>query len=220
MSTTEPTTSLSADTIDLRANLSEQLGEQVLAVFDRDAEEMGVNPPYPGALEVGATAPEFTLPDARGGDVSLTALLAEGPVVLVFYRGAWCPYCNLQLSAFQRALGEIREAGATLVAVSPQTPDNSLTLAEQRALEYPVLSDTGNAVAKRYGLVYKVPDAIAETLAGLGADLSAFNGDEKHKLPAPTTFVIGQDGTIRFAAVSGDYRWRVGPEEVLAALRG
>jgi peroxiredoxin len=106
------------------------------------------------------------------------------------------------------------------VAVSPQTPDQSLTLAEQHALEYPVLSDAGNAVAEQYGLVYRAAEAVTETLGELGVNLSDYNGDESNTLPAATTFVIGQDGVIRFVAVSGDYRWRVGPEEVLAVLRG
>jgi peroxiredoxin len=220
MPTTTSKTSLAPATEELRAGLARQLGEEVLDAFDRDAEAMGGDPPYAGALDVGATAPEFTLPDARGGQVSLSTLLAVGPVVLVFYRGAWCPYCNLQLSAFQAALPEIRHAGATLVAVSPQTPDQSLTLAERHALEYPVLSDSGNAVAGEYGLVFTMSNAITETMGGLGVRLSDYNGDESNTLPAATTFVIGQDGVIRFAAVSGDYRWRVGPQEALAALRG
>src|SRR6478609_4034505 len=219
MSISATHTSLTTATQQMRAGLVDQLGTEVLEVFDRDAAAMGAEPPYPGAPDVGAVAPDFALPDARGGQVSLEGLLADGPVVLVFYRGAWCPYCNLQLSAYQGALADIREAGATLVAVSPQTPDQSLTLAEQHALEYPVLSDAGNVVAEQYGLVYRAAEAVTETLGELGVNLSDYNGDESNTLPAATTFVIGQDGLIRLAAVSGDYRWRVGPEEVLAALR-
>jgi len=220
MSISTAHTSLTPTTHEMRAGLVDQLGAEVLGVLDRDAAAMGAQPPYPGALAVGAAAPGFALPDARGGQVSLAGLLTDGPVVLVFYRGAWCPYCNLQLSVYQGALADIRDAGATLVAVSPQTPDQSLTLAEQHALEYPVLSDAGNVVAAQYGLVYTVAEPVTETLGELGVNLSDYNGDESNTLPAATTFVIGQDGLIRFAAVSGDYRWRVGPEEVLAALRG
>jgi peroxiredoxin len=204
----------------MRAELRDQLGEETLAVLDRDAEALGASDGFASAPGVGASAPPFTLPDARGGDVALEELLAKGPVVLVFYRGAWCPYCNLQLAAYQAALDEIRAAGATLVAVSPQTPDQSLTLAEQRALEFPVLSDAGNRVAGEYGLVFTAGEAATTTLRGLGIEIASFNGDDTNTLPAPSTFVIGQDGRIRFASVSGDYRWRVGPEEVLAALRG
>ena len=204
----------------MRHGLADQLGEDVLSVLDRDAEAMGADVSLPAPLQAGATAPAFTLPDAAGGRVALLELLADGPVVLVFYRGAWCPYCNLQLAAFQGAAAQIREAGATLVAVSPQTPDHSMTLAERHALEYPVLSDAGNAVASRYGLTFTQAETITETLGELGVRLRDYNGDDSNKLPIATTFVIGQDRLIRFAAASGDYRWRVGPEEVLAALRG
>jgi peroxiredoxin len=130
------------------------------------------------------------------------------------------PDCNLQLAAFQSALADIRAAGAALVAVSPQTPDQSLTLAERHALEFPVLSDVGNDVARGYGLVFTQSEAVTATSRGLGIELADFNGDDSNTLPAASTFVIGEDGVIRFASVSGDYRWRVGPDEVLAALRG
>ena len=204
----------------MRARLVDQIGEEALSVLDRDAEAMSPADRFAHALDVGANAPLFTLPDARGGEVALEDLLARGPVVLVFYRGAWCPYCNLQLAAFQGALAEIRAAGAELVAVSPQTPDQSLTLAEQRALAFPVLSDAGNRVASEYGLVFTSSEEATATLHDLGVELSSFNGDDTNTLPAPSTFVIGQDARIQFASVSGDYRWRVGPEEVLAVLRG
>jgi peroxiredoxin len=147
-------------------------------------------------------------------------VLADGPVVLVFYRGAWCPYCNLQLAAVQSALPDIRAAGAALVAVSPQTPDQSLTLAERHALEFPVLSDPRNAVARDYGLVFTQSAAATATSRRLGVELVDFNGDDSNTLPAASTFVIDEDSVIRFASVSGDYRWRVGPDEVLAALHG
>jgi peroxiredoxin len=203
----------------MRAELPGQIGEDAVAVFDRDAESMGAADAFPDALGVGAIAPLFALPDARGGELALADLLARGPVVLVFYRGAWCPYCNLQLAAYQGALAEIHAAGAELVAVSPQTPDQSLSLAEQRDLAFPVLSDAGNRVANDYGLVFTSAEEPVATLRELGVELSAFNGDDSNTLPAPSTFVIGQDGRIRFASVTGDYRWRVGPEEVLAVLR-
>jgi peroxiredoxin len=220
MSTTTPSTSLTPATVEMRAGLLGQLGEEILSVYDRDAEALGAGDTFASALRPGDRAPAFRLPDARGGDVDLPDLLAGGPVVLVFYRGAWCPYCNLQLAAFQSALADIRAAGATLVAVSPQTPDQSLTLAERHALEFPVLSDDGNAVARGYGLVFTQSDAVTATSRRLGIELADFNGDDSNTLPAASTFVIGQDGVIRFASIAGDYRWRVGPDEILAALRG
>jgi peroxiredoxin len=219
MNTQTPSTSLTAATSEMRDGLIGQLGEQRLSVYDRDAEAMGAGDQFDGAPSAGDRAPAFRLPDARGGHVALHDLLTDGPVVLVFYRGAWCPYCNLQLAAFQTALADIRAAGATLVAVSPQTPDQSLTFAEQKALEFPVLSDAGNAVADAYGLVFTQSAAPTATSRELGIELSDYNGEDSNTLPAASTFVIAADGVIRFASVSGDYRWRVGPEEVLAVLR-
>jgi peroxiredoxin len=219
MSTTTPSTSLTAATVEMRAGLLSKVGEEILSVYDHDAEAMGAGDAFAGALRAGDRAPGFRLADARGGDVALDDLLADGPVVLVFYRGAWCPYCNLQLAAFQSALADIRAAGAELVAVSPQTPNQSLTFAEQKALEFPVLSDAGNAVARSYGLVFTQSDAATATSRRLGVELADFNGDDSNTLPAASTFVIGEDGVIRFASVCGDYRWRVGPDEVLAVLR-
>ena len=219
MSTSISSTSLTKTTEEMRAGLLSQLGEEVLSVYDRDAEALGAGDEFAGALQMGDRAPGLRLTDARGGEVALGDLLIDGPVVLVFYRGAWCPYCNLQLAAFQSALADIRAAGAALVAVSPQTPDQSLTFAEQKALEFPVLSDAGNAVARGYGLVFSQSEASTATSLRIGIDLAEFNGDDSNTLPAASTFVIGEDGVIRFASISGDYRWRVGPDEVLAALR-
>ena len=220
MSTTTPSTSLTAATAEMRAGLLSQVGEEILSVYDRDAEAMGAGDAFGGALRVGDRAPGFRLADARGADVALDDLLARGPVVLVFYRGAWCPYCNLQLAAFQSALADIRAAGAELVAVSPQTPDQSLTIAERHALGFPVLSDVGNAVARDYGLVFTQSEASTAASRQLGIELADFNGDDSNTLPAASTFVIGEDSVIGFASVAGDYRWRIGPDEVLAALRG
>jgi peroxiredoxin len=220
MSTQTTSTSITEATAEMRAGLLNHIGEETLSVYDRDANAMGASDMFAGAPRVGDRAPAFRLPDARGGEVALDDLLTDGPVVLVFYRGAWCPYCNLQLAAFQGALADIRAAGAALVAVSPQTPDQSLTFAEQKALEFPVLSDVRNAVAGKYGLVFTQSEAATATSRKLGIELADFNGDDSNMLPAASTFVIGEEGVIRFASVSGDYRWRVGPEEVLTVLRG
>ena len=201
-------TSLTAATEELRSDLQTRLGA-VLDSLDTGANELGART-WP-AKAVGQAAPDFELPDARGGSVTLSGLRGEGPVVLVFYRGAWCPYRNLQLRAFQAALADIHAAGASLVAISPQTPDNSLTLAEQAELAFPVLSDVGNDVARSYGLVYALGAADRELHGGVGIDLTAFNGDDSWELPAAAVFVVETDGTIRYASVAGDYRWRSAP---------
>ena len=171
------------------------------------------------SLKVGQKAPDFTLPNVHGQPVHLADLLAHGPVVLMFYRGAWCPFCNLALRAYQKALPQIQAAGARLVAISPMTPDNSLSLAEKAELGYEVLSDQGNTVARQFGLVYRLGDAMYALQEQLGIDLTQANGDDSHELPLPGTFVIAQDGTIRFAQVFADHAQRAEPSVVLAALR-
>jgi len=171
------------------------------------------------ALTVGAHAPDFALPDATGHTVRLSDLLERGPVVLTFYRGEWCPYCNLTLRAYQAALPAITELGATLVAVSPQTPDNSLTTVEKKELTFPVLSDTGNTVARQYGLVYSLSEGVRPVYTAIGSDLPTYNGDQSWELPMPGTFIIAPDGTARVAFVDADHTHRLEPVEILAALR-
>ena len=170
------------------------------------------------SLHAGQPAPDFTLPDAAGQPVSLAALLASGPVVLVFYRGNWCPYCNVQLRAYNQALASFQALNATLVAVSPQTPDLTSLTAEEKELRFPVLSDLGNTVAKQYGLAYQVGDAVYHTLHGVGIDLATFNGDDSGELPLTGTFVIAQDGTIAWAGTDANFKQRPDPAVLLDAL--
>jgi peroxiredoxin len=170
------------------------------------------------SLRAGQQAPNFTLPDAAGRPVMLSQLLANGPVVLVFYRGNWCPYCNVQLRAYSQALEKFRAHGATLLAVSPQTPELTRLTAEEKDLQFPVLSDARNAVARQYGLPYQVGEAVYQTLHGVGIDLAAFNGDASGELPLTGTFVIGQDGRIAWAHVDANFKQRPDPALVLAAL--
>jgi len=170
------------------------------------------------SLRAGYKAPDFTLPDAAGQPVSLAALLATGPVVLVFYRGNWCPYCNVQLRAYNQALAQFKALNATLVAVSPQTPDLTSLTAEEKELRFPVLSDLSNTVAKQYGLAYQVGDAVYHTLHGVGIDLATFNGDDSGELPLTGTFVIAPDGTIAWAATEANFKQRPDPAVLLDAL--
>jgi len=170
------------------------------------------------APRVGDTAPSFTLPDAQGKQVSLDSLLKEGRVVIAFYRGQWCPYCDLQLRAYQEVLPRIKALGANLVAISPQTPDESLSTVEKRKLEFRVLSDAGNKVARGYGLVWKVPAGLDALHKGWGVDLTKSNGDASNELPVPGTFVLGADGRIAFSYVNADWRERLEPAEIIRAL--
>lgn len=205
-------------------NLMKQLGQMLpaeqLAVFNADAEQLAKKHPSPLRLKNGDQAPYFSLPNATGNVVRLEDLLKEGPVVLTFYRGAWCPYCNLQLKQYQQILHNIKDAGATLVAISPQTPDHSLDMQQKNELAFEVLSDSGNQVARLFTTVFKYGDAPLQAMTDLGYDFHSFYDDDSGEIPVPATFVIAQNGTITFAASEGgDYRQRVEPEAVLNALR-
>ncbi len=172
------------------------------------------------ALKAGDKAPAFTLGDPDGRAVSSAELLANGPLVVSFYRGVWCPYCNMELQALQAALPTFQALGAGLVAISPQTAPNSRKSVRQNALGFPILSDPHNEVAAAFGLRFKLPDYLIELYKGLKNDLPAFNGDPSWTLPMPARFVIGQDGTILYAEVNPDYTRRPEPEDMLPALRG
>jgi len=169
------------------------------------------------AKNVGDKAPDFELPNAVGEKVKLSDLLAQGPVVLTWYRGGWCPYCNLQLRAYQKALPEFRKWNATLVAISPETPDNSLTTEKKNNLEFEVLSDVDNKVARNYGIVYKLPEEVAAQFNGK-LDLAAYYGNDRNELPLAVTYVIDPKGVIRYAFVDADYRRRAEPRDIVAAL--
>jgi peroxiredoxin len=170
------------------------------------------------APQVGGEAPDFALPAGNGESVRLSALLRRGPVVLIFYRGEWCPYCNLQLRTFQAHLAEFEQHGAQVVAVSPQKPDHSLSMMEKNELGFLVLSDVGGTVLERYGLKYEVDAEVRSLLESVGNDVSVYNGAAGWALPAPATFLIDQRGDVRYAHVRGDWTERAEPSEVLAIL--
>ncbi|MGI4739370.1 MAG: peroxiredoxin-like family protein [Janthinobacterium lividum] len=170
------------------------------------------------ALAPGQPAPNFTLPDAAGQPQTLATLLAQGPVVLTFYRGNWCPYCNVQLRAYQQLLPELAHYEATLVAVSPQNPDFTALTASEKELSFPVLSDVGNTVARQYGLAYGVGAEVGDTLRSVGIDLAAYNGTADDELPLTATFLIGTDGVIAWAQVEANFKHRPDPADLLAAL--
>jgi peroxiredoxin len=171
------------------------------------------------ARKAGDQAPGFTLNDPDGRPVSSAELLAQGPLVVSFYRGVWCPYCNMELQALQAALPTFTELGARLVAISPQTAVNSRKSQRQNALGFPILSDPHNDVAAAFGLRYALPDDLVALYKSLKNDLAVANGEASWTLPMPARYVIAPDGTILYAEVNPDYTRRPDPEDMLPALR-
>src|SRR5947209_4504861 len=161
------------------------------------------------ALKEGAQAPDFDLPDAHGTTVRLSHLLTQGPVIMTFYRGQWCPYCQLALRAYQQVLPYMQARGATLVAISPQTQDHSRAMAEKLELTFALLSDMGNQVARQYGLVFTIDEAVRRAHKQVCADLPAFNGDSSWGLPMAGSFLVDQSGTVRLAFVHPDFTRRL-----------
>ena len=191
---------------------------EIQAVMAEKTAELQAQHLVEKAHKVGDRLPDFELPDATGKTVKISELLTSGPVVISFYRGGWCPYCNLELRALQQALPEFQKYNAQLIAISPETPDNSLSTQEKNELEFAVLSDVDNIVAKKLGLVFELSEALRPIYKNFGIDVAAHNGNEKYELPMPATYVVDTDGIIRYAFVSEDYIERAEPSDILAAI--
>jgi peroxiredoxin len=204
---------------EFRAKSSRTAPPDRIKIYEQGIDEVRKSGALDKALKVGDRAPEFELPGANGQKVKLSELLARGPVVVTWYRGGWCPYCNISLRGFHKSLPEIRAAGASLVAISPELPDSSISTAEKNHLDFDVLSDRGNKTAHAYGVAYKIPPVVAAQFKGR-LDLAKHNGDTSGELPLGVTYVIDRAGIIRYAFVDADYRKRAEPSDVVAALRG
>jgi peroxiredoxin len=171
------------------------------------------------AIAVGEKVPDFTLPNAKGESVLLSQLLANGAVIVTFYRGSWCPYCNLQLRAMQSRLDEIHAFGAELVAISPEIPDESLTKNEIDNMVFTVLSDQDAKVAEKFGVAWEVPDVILEHMRkDRNLDLADINNGNGSVLPIPATFIIDRDGVVQWRFVEVDYRMRAEPDDIIEVL--
>lgn len=187
-------------------------------LYDAKVEELRASFAMENAIRVDDHAPDFSLPNAAGERVDLSEQLQSGPVVITFYRGGWCPYCNIQLRAYQAILPQMRQYGARLLAISPQLPDGTRSTAEANALTFDVLSDVGNHVAREFGLVYTVPDELQAIFRSVNKALPDINGDESWELPVPATYVVAQDRRITLAYIDVDYRIRLEPNEILRSL--
>lgn len=188
------------------------------ALYEAKIEELRRSFAMESAIGIGAQAPDFVLPDVHGRAVSLSDLLRHGPAVVTFYRGGWCPYCNMQLRAYQAALPRMTAFGARLVAISPQLRDGSMSTAEANALTFDVLSDVNNRAARSFGLVYTLPEELRQALRANNRALPLINGDESWELPVPATYVIAPDRHVAMAYLDVDYRNRLEPDAIITAL--
>jgi peroxiredoxin len=203
---------------EIKATFARKNDATVVAAYEKGIEDLRAAGLEANALKPGDRAPDFTLPDATGKPVTLSERLKDGPVVLKFYRGGWCPYCNLELRAYQKALPELEAVGAQLIAVSPESPDNSLSTKEKNQLAFSVVTDPAGRTAGDYRLAFQLSPELKAIYQARGRDLAEWNGGD-WTLPVPGTFVIGKDGRIVLAHVDADYRSRLEPDVAVAAAR-
>ncbi len=202
---------------EITANTRRLVQPERLAVSERAVRELFETGIEDKILPVGALAPEFTLKDSSGRPVRSTDLLALGPLVIKFFRGRWCPYCVTELEAWRELHPSLREGGALMVAISPQTVRQSDFMVGQHRLPFPVLSDPGCALAERFGLVYTVPEFFRDYFRSILVNIPFVNGDESWRMVLPATYVISPDGRVVLAEAHADFRVRPEPEEAFEA---
>lgn len=204
---------------ELQANTKQYVPAEKLAITERAIEELRCAGVAERALLAGAKTPEFELADGDGKVFRSTEALARGRLVISFYRGRWCPYCVAELESLRDVAPRIEAAGATLVAISPQTPKQSYFTADQHQLRFPVLSDPGNAVARQLGLVYRLPQELERLYRSIFINLPNSNGDQSWELPLPATYILERDGTVLYAFADADHMRRAEPAELVERLR-
>ena len=218
-------TSLAADTRSLREPFAERkelvakyVPAEIQAIHARVIAELQQQGIAESALPAGAKAPAFELTDHNGKLVSSTELLTKGRVIICFFRGRWCPFCVGQLEAMNLVMPEIQAAGSSLIAISPQTVQQSFFMADQHKLRFPLLSDLGNDVARQFGLVYRVPEFQQSVYRRAFINLPLANGDESWELPIPATYITERDGTVLYSSSNPDYTQRPEPQDILARV--
>lgn len=198
--------------------LSTQISEEQMRALNECIEELVSSRIINKALKVYNNSVDFTLPDTNGKPVSLKEKLNRGPVILKFYRGHWCPICNAELVALQEILPEIKRFGATLLAISPQNIQNSRLMKDKNHLDYQILSDHNNQVARKYGLVYSIGDKANALYHQLGIEIEKVNDVNSDELPIPATYVINANGVVVYASIEPDFTTRPEPVEILRSL--
>ncbi|WP_278381543.1 peroxiredoxin-like family protein [Pseudoalteromonas distincta] len=195
-----------------------KLPADVLALMNTTNEELIAQYIKDNALQIGQKVENFSLANHNGENIELADLLKKGPVIISFYRGGWCPYCNLELKALNDYLPQFKTQSAQLVAISPQLPDETLSTAQKNDLEFDMLCDVSNKVAEQFGLLFTLDERIQALYTQFGIDFEHYYGDKSFKLPLPATYVINQEGVITYAFLSEDYTLRAEPIDVMTAL--
>ncbi|KTF10464.1 peroxiredoxin-like family protein [Pseudoalteromonas carrageenovora] len=195
-----------------------KLPADVLALMDTTNEELIAQHIKDNALQIGAKVENFSLVNHNGESIKLNDLLNKGPVIVSFYRGGWCPYCNLELKALNDYLAQFKTQSAQLIAISPQLPDETLSTTQKNELDFDVLSDVSNKVAEQFGLLFTLDERIQALYTQFGIDFEHYYGDKSFKLPLPATYVINQEGVITYAFLNEDYTLRAEPIDIMAAL--
>lgn len=202
----------------LNQELSSQLPQDILNAFGSSVEDLKTKNIEHNSIQAGQKMPEFLLPNAYGEKIHSTQILKKGKMILAFYRGSWCPYCNLELKFLQDNLSRIKEKNAVLVAISPQNPDHSLTMVEKNNLEFEVLTDHNNDFAKKLGIVFQLQDFVLPYYQNLGIDLSLFNNNKENTLPVPAVFVVDENSKIIYKFLDVNYMNRIDIEELIQVL--
>ncbi len=195
-----------------------KLPADVLALMDTTNEELIAQHIKDNALQIGAKVENFSLVNHNGESIELNDLLNKGPVIVSFYRGGWCPYCNLELKALNDYLAQFKTQSAQLIAISPQLPDETLSTKQKNELDFDVLSDVSNKIAEQFGLLFTLDERIQALYTQFGIDFEHYYGDKSFKLPLPATYVINQEGVITYTFLNEDYTLRAEPIDIMAAL--
>jgi peroxiredoxin len=210
--------SLTQQLAELKAQNQAKQPEEVKAAMAADLEKLAMSGLVENAPQQGQYLTDFTLNNHNGEPRSLSQLRQNGPVVIIFYRGGWCPYCNMELHAYQQALPAIKEAGATLVAITPELPDASLSTAEKHGLAFEVLTDTNSDYARKIGIVFTLSPTLRPIYESFGINIEKHNGKDQYDLPLAATFVVDTQGKIVSAFVTADYTKRADPEDIIKVL--
>lgn len=198
--------------------LATQVPQEVLEAFGKSIEDLKTKNIEEKSIKLGAIMPDFSLPNAKNEIIHSKEILKKGKMIIAFYRGSWCPYCNLELKALQENLSKINDKKVSLVAISPQSPDNSLSIIEKHNLTFEVLTDKDNTFAKQLGIIFELQDFVLPFYNALGINLSSFNKNDDNSLPIPAVFVVNENGIIIYKFADANYMNRIDIDELLNTL--